>query len=790
MGQVPSPAPPLVRGRPASACLSLLCGMLFILVAVPARVRAQAADAPATPPAATPPPAAIPPSATTVRPTRPTPGARPRIGLVLAGGGAKGGAHIGVLKVLEELHVPVDCIAGTSMGALVGGGYASGLPAADIERFVRAVDWKAVVGRVDQREREPIEQRRNADEASALGELSIGKGGVMLPAGLIDTAGIDNLLRTYVAAARMEPDFDLLPIPFRAVATDMIKGDMVVLDHGDLATAMRASMAIPGAFSPVISKPYILSDGFVVRNIPVDVARQTCADVLIVVKLVAPAAQPVDLRTAPQLLSRTMDVMVESNENVQLATLTDRDVRIDVPMGNIGAADFERTVEAIPLGEAAARAMSASLARYSVSSQEYSAWRASVTTHKQPEVRVASVRFEGLKYVNGEYLRSLTKVKPGDIVDTARISQDALRLGALEDLDSVEYRLLGDPNHPDLVWVPAERAAGRNFIRPSIGVYADGGGDLGLVLGVQHVMRWINPYGAQWRNNLEIGYESAIITSFYQPLNVAQSYFVEPELLLERTLQPLYNDGDRVADYKFIDFGGQLDLGAQLGQDGQLRLGYFKVKRRAVINTGVELFPESTSRDAGIAATALYDSRNMSAFSTGGLAAELDYMRSDASMGADRNWETLEGGLRMAVPIGKNLMWATVAGGTDLSSQLPPDRAFTLGGLTFPGYQLDELRMRRYWTASGSFLWRLVDLMPIQNKAVYGGFALQAGRIYGRVDPVPDSTVFGGSVYIGGQTPVGALTVGAGWATSSWSAWISLGRPIGSGSILDKSPFR
>src|SRR5262249_18225980 len=153
---------------------------------------------------------------------------------------------------------------------------------------------------------------------------------------------------SYVAGARMEPDFDKLPIRFRAVATDMIKGQMVVLDHGDLATAMRASMAIPGAFAPVLSTPYILSDGFVVRNIPVDVARQTCADVVIVVKLAAPTAEPEDLRTAPQLLSRTMDVMVESNENAQLSTLTDRDVRIDVPMGNIGAADFERTAEAIP----------------------------------------------------------------------------------------------------------------------------------------------------------------------------------------------------------------------------------------------------------------------------------------------------------------------------------------------------------------------------------------------------------------------------------------------------------
>ena len=709
---------------------------------------------------------------------------------MLAGGGAKGGAHVGVLKVLEELHVPIDCIAGTSMGALVGGGYSSGLPAADIERFVRAVNWKAVVGGVGRRELEPTEQRRNADEASAIGELGYDEHGLVLPAGLISTGSIEDLLRGYVAQARLEPDFDLLPIPFRAVATDMVKGQMVVLNRGDLATAMRASMAIPGAFSAVVSKPYVLSDGFVVRNIPVDVARQTCADVVIVVKLVSPPSDPDKLRSAPQLLSRTMDVMVEANENAQLSTLTERDVRIDVPMGDIGAGDFERTAEAIPLGETAARAMAQQLARYSVPTQEYTAWRKSVTLHQQLELKVADVRFEGLKYVNGEYLRTLTEVRTGDVVNTGRLSQDALRMGVLEDLDSVEYRFIGDPNHPELVWVPKERSGGPNFIRPSIGLYADGGGDISMVLGVQHVRRWLNSYGAQWRNNLEIGFETGLETSLYQPLNVAQTYFIEPKLLWKRTLESLYSDGEKVANYQFVDLGGEFDLGAALARHGQVRVGYWNQKHRSIVSTGIALFPEFNVREAGPAATLIYDTRNESSFATKGIAAELDYLRSDNSLGADRDWEYLEGALRTAVPVGKNLMWATVAGGSDLGSKLPPDRAFALGGPSFPGYQIDELRMRRYWTASGSFLWRLVDVMPIRNKALYGGFALQAGRVYQRVDPVPDGTLYGGSLYIGGQTPIGALTLGAGVATNSWSMWLSLGRPIGNGSILDKGLFR
>ncbi len=184
------------------------------------------------------------------------PRARPRVGLVLAGGGAKGGAHVGVLKVLEEMHVPIDCIAGTSMGALVGGGYASGIPAAGLEEFVTGIDWKSVVGGVGHRELQTIEQKRagvtysneprNGPEATS---------GSCCPVGIVNTCDIEDLLRTYVAALARQTDFDMLPIPYRAVATDMITGSMVVLDSGDLATAMRASMAIPGAFAPVVIGP-------------------------------------------------------------------------------------------------------------------------------------------------------------------------------------------------------------------------------------------------------------------------------------------------------------------------------------------------------------------------------------------------------------------------------------------------------------------------------------------------------------------------------------------------------
>ena len=718
-------------------------------------------------------------------------GKRPRIGLVLSGGGAKGGAHVGVLKVLEELRVPVDCIAGTSMGALIGAGYASGQPAAELESFVNGIDWSQVVGGAGRRELQPIEQKRMEAAASTPIELGFQQGSIVTPGGLTNSSGIDNLLRTYVARSRMVADFDQLPIPFRAVATDMVSGKMVVMDHGDLATAMRASMAIAGAFSPVVQNGYVLSDGGMVRNIPVDVARDTCAEMVIVVDLVESPTPPEKLVQATQLLKRSMGVMIKANETVSLASLNERDILISVPMGDITTSDFDRVPETIPLGEAAARVVADRLAAYSVPEAEYTAWRQSVTTHQGVEARVASVQFEGLERVNPEYLRTMTTIQPGDTVNIDAVSADALRMSALEDLDSAPYRLEGDPGNATLTWLPEEVSIGRDVLRPSFGMYADGGGDLKFLLGVQHVRHWLNDRGGQWRNNLRVGNETLISTSLYQPFDVGQRYFVEPELLANRSIEDLYIDGSNVATYRFVDIGGRVDLGWNLNQNAQMRLGYWNEDRRIKVQTGLGLLPEADFRDAGLAFSARYDSRDKAAFATSGLVAAVEYQRSDDSLGADRNWDFVEAGLRKALRVRKDLAWISVAGGTDLGDKLPGDRAFSLGGPnTLPAYQYDELRVGSYWLVDASFLWHLKDFSRVNGQAIYAGLGLQAAGLYDRVDLVKDDEVYGLSAYLSGPTPIGTIKLGVAAAPDTWSIWLSLGRSVGNGSMLDHGLFR
>jgi NTE family protein len=720
--------------------------------------------------------------------------ARPRIGLVLAGGGAKGGAHIGALKVLEELHVPIDCIAGTSIGALVGAGYATGQPAAEIEKFVTGIDWAAVIGGVGRRTLEPIEQKRLALDAGSKVQMGLIGGKIVTPSGLADASSIDDLLRSYVARSRTVSDFNKLPIPFRAVATDMMTGDMVVLDHGDIAIAMRASMAIPGAFSPVVLDPWILSDGGMVRNIPIDVARDTCADVVIVVNLVEPPPTREKLVQAQQLLSRSMDVMFEVNEKAQLATLSDRDILINVPMGDITTGDFDRLPETIPLGEIAARKVADRLAALAIPAPEYTAWRSSVTTSQAIEAKVADIRVEGLEYVNPKYLRTLTSVKAGDAVAIGDISDDARHMAALDELDSVAYRLEGDPQASTLVWLPKEISLGQNVLRPALGLFADGGGDFKFLMGVQHVRHWANPLGAQWRNQLQIGDESFLTTSFYQPLDVAQRTFVEPGAFVERIVEDLYNRGERIATYEFIDLGGRIDLGWNTSRYAQMRLGYVFDQRKTRIDTGLEVLPQIDADDAGLEFSARFDSRDTPTFATKGLAAAVRYEVLDDTFGSDRDWERLEAGIRKSISIGKYVTWLSLAGGTDLDSDLPQDRYFSLGGSrVLPGYQHDELRVSDYWVAETSFLRRLKTLSPIKNQAIYAGLGLQVAGLYDRLDVEgsnDEEGIYGGYLFLAGPTALGTFTLGMGFAEGEANVWLSIGKPITSGTILDDGLFR
>ncbi len=338
-----------------------------------------------------------------------------------------------------------------------------------------------------------------------------------------------------------------------------------------------------------------------------------------------------------------------------------------------------------------------------------------------------------------EFLEQRAQVRTGDTVDAAEISAEALRMSALHDFESVEYRLEGDPKEPSLVWLPREKAWGPDYLKMDLGVYASEGGDLGFAVYVKHTRKWVNSLGAEWRNQVQLGSETQFSTSFYQPLNTSQVFFVEPAVGFYRTLEDVFHDGERVASYEFNNLGGGIDFGVNLSNQAQVRAGYIYPQRDVKVDTGSPLLPEKNEDDAGLMVSATFDSRDTPFNATRGMALALEYLLSDDSLGASRDWERVEMGLGMAVPVRKDIVWMTLAGGSNLGSDLPADRTFMIGGPgSFPGYELGELRADQYWTASGSYLWQVKEIMSIRGQALYVGLRLQAGETQDRLDLIDD----------------------------------------------------
>jgi NTE family protein len=719
---------------------------------------------------------------------------RPRVGLVLGGGGAKGGAHVGVLKALEEMRIPVDCVVGTSVGSLVGGFYASGNDAAEVEMRVRAIDWSETLAFTGLREQLPMRRKQSGITYSNSLEFGVTSKGISQAAGIINTQHVEQTIRDIVRTADANEDFDKLPIPFRAVATDMRSGTMVVLAKGDLAQAMRASMAVQGAFSPVVMDGYVLSDGGAVRNLPVDVAKSACADVVIAVWLSTPAPEQDSLLSPLSLISRTLDVVIDGNVKAQLESLTPNDVPIEVKMGDLGAASFERLAEAIPLGYDAAVAHRTELQRFAVSPAEYNAWRARTARKRAGVATLADIRIVGLQRVNEAYVKSILTVRPGMQVDEKILKEQVTAVFSLGDFENVNYRLEGAASDTTLYINAVEKSWGPRFLRVDLGLMASSQGETPFVLRADYLHNWMNRAGGEIHGAAQIGRTSLVDFSFYQPFDAAHRWFVEPGVHMRSSIEDVYADGDTIARFDLQHANARADFGRTFGRLAELRVGIRGGKARAepdIAASGIQ----GTDRENQIGWTAnlLFDTRNTPLLPTSGWLARVDYFSSERAFNSEQNYRRLDSMLQMTHRSQRsgNVILLSVAAGTDLDSDLPLYEAFTMGGpKSFPGFGIGELRGTEYWIGSTSYLSKIGDISKLFGQSLYVGAQLQAGEM----TEIPalsargtyDDLLYSGSIFLSARTPIGPATLSvAGTSIGTWIVSFSLGRPIEEGSILD-----
>ena len=709
-----------------------------------------------------------------VLPPPPAQESRPRIGLVLGGGGAKGAAHIGVIKVLEELRIPIDCIAGTSMGAIVGAAYATGMPAKELEQVIAGINWRETLLSAP-REDVPF-HRKALDFVFTLGfEVGLKDGKLVAPGGVVPTHQIENLFRRIVAGARQTSDFDRLPIPFRAVATDLENGAMVVFDHGDLTIAMRASMAVPGAFAPVDYEGRLLADGMLVRNLPVDVARKTCADVVIAVSVANPPVTRADLRGALSIAGQAMNIAIEANEKAQLATLRPGDVTVPVILPGVGSSDFHKVPEAIPIGEEAARKAATMLSRYSLRPREYAAWRAGLAdVATAPAIKIDEIRLLGFRDTNREVAKTFITTKPGDVYDAAKVNADTTRLVGRGDYSSVGHQLSTEDGRNILTYNATEKPWGPNYLLFDLNLNTDLKGDTAWGVRVDYERRWLNPLGGEFRTSLQVGRPNIFNAEFYQPLDLNQRFFIAPSVYASQTLQYLYQNDTPVSQFDLRRYGLRLDGGIAFGNWGELRAGLQYGGIDANAKVGSETIPDQGFNAVGAFTTRFnYDTLDRRIFPNSGSLGRVTGYFSETALGADQSYRMVEASWSTVRTFGRNVVTLAARGGTNLGSDVPAYDQFKLGGLfNFSGYRNLQLIGQEYAFGAVQFRRRIADLSETLGTGIYAGGTLELGNVYQRLDGVNARGVLtSGSLYLGINSKLGPVYRAYGHSEGGHSAF-------------------
>ncbi len=704
----------------------------------------------------------------------------PRIGLALSGGGARGLAHIGVLKVLEELRVPVHCVTGTSMGSIVGGAYASGTPPAAIEKFVQETDWDQVFS--DRPPRSEVAIQRKIEDYKTLfaPEYGVKGTGLALPKGVIAGVSIEGFLRKLVDPVIGTTDFQKLPIPFRAVAADIETGEAVVLDHGSLSQAMRASMSVPGALAPVEIDGRLLVDGGIADNLPISLARKVCADVVIAVNISTPPLKRSQITSALSVAGQLINFLGKVNVDDQLKSLGSRDVLIAPELGDISSSSFERAADAIRIGEEAARAMAEQLQRYSLAPEAYAALRRKQVRDRTGLGKVDAIRFEGLKRTSPKVLESLMQSKPGEPLTEETLSADLRRLYGRGDFESIDYLIEDGPAGRTAVIRPREKEWGPDYVRFGLGLASDVQGDSIFNVLVQYRSTWLNRLGGEWLSEAQIGQTTYLATQFMQPVHERGVYFVSPYVRVGETRRSLFVGEERVADYLARDSRLGLDGGANFGTWGELRLGAVWRKVNAEVETGSPILPATEERTGGMRARLIADQLDHAWFPSSGFRVFGSAYVADDAFGSDHNYKRVEVDALIARHWGAHTFSFRLAGGSGLDTTMPGYETFTLGGpLTLTGYRIQEFSGQRYGFGRLSYYNRTVPLPDLLGSGVYAGATIEAGQVHGRVDGSPDGgTMWSGSLFLGADTFAGPAYVGVGFGEGGrFSLYLMIGAP-------------
>lgn len=706
-----------------------------------------------------------------------TEAARPKVGLVLSGGAARGLAHVGVLKALEEQGIHIDAIAGTSMGAVIGGLYASGYKIDELEKLALGIDWKEALS--DAPEREDVPFRRKQDDRDFLVKQKLSfrdDGSLGLPLGVIQGQNLALLLESLLAHSSDIRDFDKLPIPFRAVATDIVNGEKVVFRKGHLPQVIRASMSIPAVFAPVEINGQLLVDGGMVDNIPVDVAREMGVDMVIVVDIGTPLRGRKQLNTVFDILNQSITLMTRSNSEVQLASLKPDDILIQPALASYGTTDFGRALDIINAGYRATQVMEKRLAGLR---QSTDVQLAEARTAEERTPVITAIKIENDSKIGDSVIRYYIRQPVGEPLDLGRLQRDMGTLYGLDYFDQVQYRVIHKGQERTLVISARGKRSGTDYLRLGLNLSDDMRGDSAFNIGASYRINGINQLGAEWLTRVQLGDKQELYSEFYQPLDAGSRYFVAPYINARSQNVEAILDNDPIAEYRLERYGFGLNFGRQIGNSGEIRVGVGEAWGEANVRIGDQDLPSTSFNEGFYDIKYSFDSLDNVYFPHSGEDIALSVRQFEPGLGSDERYRQWEFKLDKALSSGPDTWILGGRYGRTLDTANVVTSSFLLGGARqLSGFREDAISGQNISLMRAVYYRRLTprSYLPF-DFPLYAGASLERGRAWNNDNEFDSGYINAASIFIGFDTPLGPLNFSYGFNDDDQKAlYLNLGQ--------------
>lgn len=714
-------------------------------------------------------------TSTATQDTRPASSSPLRIGVALEGGGALGLAHIGVLKWFEEHHIPIDFLAGTSMGGLVGGLYSTGKSADDLQEVVKSANWPLLLG--GGTPYEDLAFRRKEDARQVPNVLLFGlKGGFNFPPGLNTGHQINLLIDQETLAYGTLKSFNQLPIPFRCVATELVSGKAYVFESGSLSDAIRSTISIPGVFAPVRRGDQVFVDGGLVDNLPTDVVKQMGADVVIAVHLQISTTSAKEIQSAFSVLGRSVELKIAETE---LRGMEGADLVVRANVEEYSSMDYEKSDKLIKIGYDAAQEKSNILLKYALDDADWAEYM------KKKKARIQYVsgapQYVKVTGVNSDAAASIEKFfEPilGKPLNPKQMDERLTRLTGVGRYDSITYELAEDDNGREALEVRVhEKGYAPPFLQPSFIVDGAQTDDVTFTMGARLTFMDIAGYRSEWRTDVLFGETYGISTELYKPITPLSRWYVLPFVNASQGGFNIYYKNDPRAIYRLDNVLGGADLGYLFNRFNELQAGYGIGYVNSTLRLGTPEYSSFNGRVGAFQAQYIRDHTNAAVVPTAGHYFQGNFYWYDSNPGATAAFPSLEVLGAYYHPVSeKGSLFLQVKGGTTFGYTNVGAPHFFLGG---PGllssYGVNELYGNQYFYGRTGYLYRLFTLPPFVGSNVYLSGSAEIGKMYG--DPTAPKLSADGAGGIIFVTSFGPLFIGGAVGDTGHEKWFfQLGR--------------